>query len=78
VLEVCTAIQDGVKISCPGTYVHSRFLKTGFVPGNIVLFRLGEFSPIVQLFSLGSFLKITEVAQIFGDFFSTEKDMCQL
>jgi hypothetical protein len=27
--------------------------------------RLGEFSPIGQLFSLGSFLKIPEVAHIF-------------
>jgi hypothetical protein len=40
--------------------------------------RLGEFSPNERLFSLGSFLKITEVDQIFGDFFSTEKDMYQL
>jgi hypothetical protein len=28
--------------------------------------RLGEFSPIGWLFTLGSFLKMTEVAQIFG------------
>jgi hypothetical protein len=31
--------------------------------------RLGEFSPIGRFYSLGSFLKITEVAQILGLFF---------
>jgi hypothetical protein len=31
--------------------------------------RLGEFSPNVSLFTLGSFVKITEVAPIFGQFF---------
>jgi hypothetical protein len=29
---------------------------------------LGEFSPIGRLFTLGRFLKITKVAQIFGQF----------
>jgi hypothetical protein len=31
--------------------------------------RLAEFSPIGRLFTLGGFLKITEVAHSFGDFF---------
>jgi hypothetical protein len=35
--------------------------------------RLGEFLPVVRLFSLGSFFKITEVAQIFGLLFSMVK-----
>jgi hypothetical protein len=35
--------------------------------------RLGEFSPIVQLFTLGIFLKIEEVAQIYGLIFFTVK-----
>jgi hypothetical protein len=32
---------------------------------------LGEFSPIVRLFTLGSFLKITKVAKMFGQLFFT-------
>jgi hypothetical protein len=32
----------------------------------ISLTTLGEFSPVGQMFTLGSVLKITEVAQIFG------------
>jgi hypothetical protein len=35
--------------------------------------RLGEFLPIGLLFTLGSFLKITEVVLIFGLFFGRRK-----
>jgi hypothetical protein len=39
--------------------------------------RFGEFSPIVRLFTLGSFLKLKEAAQIFGLLFSHgEKYVC--
>jgi hypothetical protein len=40
--------------------------------------RLGEFSPLGRLFSLGSFVNMTEVelAQILGKF-SVEKAMCK-
>jgi hypothetical protein len=34
--------------------------------------RLGEFSPFGRLFSLGSYLKISEVAHNFGLLLSTE------
>jgi hypothetical protein len=37
--------------------------------------RLGEFSPIERLFTFGSVLKITKVAQNFGLRFSTEPVM---
>jgi hypothetical protein len=33
--------------------------------------KFGEFSPIGKLFTLGGFVKITEVAQIFWQLFST-------
>jgi hypothetical protein len=35
--------------------------------------RLGEFSPIGQLFTLGSFLNMTKVAKVLGQLFSTLK-----
>jgi hypothetical protein len=38
--------------------------------------RLGEFSPIGRLFTLGSFLKITKVAHIFGASFFPRKKGC--
>jgi hypothetical protein len=38
--------------------------------------RLGEFSPMGQLFTLGSFEKITETAQIIWLLFSTGKGVC--
>jgi hypothetical protein len=38
--------------------------------------RLGEFSPLGQIFSLGSFfLKIPQIAKIIGLLFSTVKDI---
>jgi hypothetical protein len=40
--------------------------------------RLGEFSPFGRLFSLGSFLKGPEAAEIFGPRFSAEKDKNEL
>jgi hypothetical protein len=41
--------------------------------------RFGEFSPIVRLFTLGSFLKLKEAAQIFGLLFSHgEKYVCNM
>jgi hypothetical protein len=36
---------------------------------------LGEFSPIGRLFTLGSFLKITKVAQFFGQHLSIYKSV---
>jgi hypothetical protein len=32
---------------------------------------LGEFAPIIRLYTAGSFLKITEAAQLFGLLFTT-------
>jgi hypothetical protein len=40
--------------------------------------RLGEFSPIRQLFTLGNFKTITEVAQMFGLLSSVEKVVFRL
>jgi hypothetical protein len=37
--------------------------------------RLGDFSPIGRLFTLGLFTKITKVAQMFGLIFTTAKVM---
>jgi hypothetical protein len=38
--------------------------------------RLCEFSPVGRVFTLGSFLKITEVAQILGQLFYTWQNVC--
>jgi hypothetical protein len=51
-----------------GVFVHSTF-----VPLSSRVTRLGEFSPIGQPFTLGGFLKIAQVAKIFGLLFPTVK-----
>jgi hypothetical protein len=52
---------------------HSHFLHPTWVTVRVA--RLGESWPLGRLLPLGSFLKITEVAQIFVLLFSTVKVM---
>jgi hypothetical protein len=51
----------------------SRFPSPVLVPFRVS--RLGEFSPIRRLFTLGSFQKMAEAAHIFGLLYSTVKVM---
>jgi hypothetical protein len=51
----------------PARRVSSLFSNT------VSVARLGEFSPIGRLFTLGNFVKNTEIAQIIGLLFSTVK-----